>query len=208
MSTRGPHRAEQSRRCRCVLRKPRTCCARFGRAKSTRSSSTGPAATRSTRCTAPTNRTARWSNRCRKGPSVLSGRGDILYANARFAALVGEPLGIRRRAAGLIDSCRRPTDTAWTPCSAEAAVDAEAVWSGSGSRTVEVSLSLATTTVSGRRSTESDRDGLERHSLEAHSTRDLAQRENRTKDEFLATHSRTNYARRSARSAPPHNCSR
>ena len=48
-------------------------------------------AARSTRCTAPTSRTATSSRRCRKAPSS-SRTGDILYSNARFAALVGEPL--------------------------------------------------------------------------------------------------------------------
>jgi signal transduction histidine kinase len=120
-----------------------------------------------------------------EGAVVLSGRGDILYANARFAALVGEPL----------ESVVASRFDRFVPASDRHGVDAllgrgsgrcRGRLVGSGSRTVEVSLSLATT-----RSPGGDRLNLIvtdlSDLLEAHSTRDLAQRENRTKDEFLAT---------------------
>src|SRR4029077_11277096 len=75
---------------------------------------------------------------------VLTGRGDILYANARFAALVGEPL----------ESVVASRFDRFVPASDRHDVDAllgrgsgrcRGRLVGSGSRTVEVSLSLATT---------------------------------------------------------------
>ncbi len=120
-----------------------------------------------------------------EGALVLTGRGDIIYANARFAALVGEPL--EAVVGSRLDRFVRESDRD----------DVEALlgrgsgrWSarliapGSGT-TIEVSLSLTTTTsLSGNRRNLIVTDL--RDLLEARSNRDVAQRENRTKDEFLA----------------------
>jgi len=119
-----------------------------------------------------------------EGAVVLTPGGDIVYANARFAALVGEPLEsvIGRRLVGFVHAFDRH--------------DLEALLSrGSGrcrsrlvpseSPAVEVGLSLATT-----KSVAGDRLNLIvtdlSDILEAHTLRDRAERESRTKDEFLA----------------------
>ena len=119
-----------------------------------------------------------------EGAVVLTPGGDIVYANARFAALVGEPLEsvIGRRLVDFVHAFDRH--------------DLEALLSrGSGrcrsrlvpseSPAVEVSLSLATT-----KSVAGDRLNLIvtdlSDILEAHTLRDRAERESRTKDEFLA----------------------
>ena len=119
-----------------------------------------------------------------EGAVVLTPGGDIVYANARFAALVGEPLEsvIGRRLVGFVHAFDRH--------------DLEALLGrGSGrcrsrlvpseSPAVEVSLSLATT-----KSVAGDRLNLIvtdlSDILEAHTLRDRAERESRTKDEFLA----------------------
>ena len=119
-----------------------------------------------------------------EGAVVVTDRGDIMYANARFAALIGEPLEsvLGTRIARFVN----PSDRA----EFEALLDA-----GSGrSRTrliashsgmFEVSLSL-TTTVS--------TSGLQLNLivtdltdlLAVTSSRDRAERDNRTKDEFMA----------------------
>jgi len=120
-----------------------------------------------------------------EGAVVLSDRGDIVYANASFAALVGEPL----------DSVVGSRLDRFVPASDRRDVDAlisqesgrcRSRLVGLGSRSVEVSLSLTTTKSPG-----GDRRNLivtdVSDVLAAQRTRDLAQRENRTKDEFLAT---------------------
>ncbi len=118
-----------------------------------------------------------------EGAAVLTGRGDILYANRRFSALVGEPLEsvVGGRIARFVNASDRRDF--------EALLDA-----GSGRRrsrlnslsgTLEVSLSL-TTTVS--------TDGVQLNLivtdltdlLAANSSRDRAEHDNRTKDEFMA----------------------
>jgi len=119
-----------------------------------------------------------------EGAVVLTRGGDILYANTRFAALVGEPLesvvGTR------IDRFVSPSDR-----------DDFAVLlsAGSGrhlgsligpdSDTFEVSLSVTTTA-----STNGDRLNLIvtdlRELFEANSNRDRAERDSRAKDTFLA----------------------
>ena len=119
-----------------------------------------------------------------EGAVVVNWSGDILYSNARFAALVGEPLeavvGTR------FDRFVNPSDGD----DVAALLDA-----GSGrrrsrliasdSRGVEVSLSLTTTP-----STGGDRLNLIvtdlSDLLEANSHRDHAERDGRTKDKFLA----------------------
>jgi signal transduction histidine kinase len=119
-----------------------------------------------------------------EGAVVLSAGGDIVYANARFAALVGAPL--ESVVGDRFDRFVHPFDRH----------EVDALLSrGSGrcrSRLVpsaspglEVSLSLATT-----KSIAGDRLNLIVTDLsdlvEAHNLRDRAERESRTKDEFLA----------------------
>jgi PAS domain S-box-containing protein len=117
-----------------------------------------------------------------EGAVALTSRGDILYANARFAAMVGEPLesvvgsrverfvnqADREEFASLLDagSGRRRSRLV-----------------GADPRAFEVSLSLTTTASADRVNLiVSDLSEI----LEATSSRDRAQRDNRTKDEFLA----------------------
>jgi two-component system, sensor histidine kinase len=119
-----------------------------------------------------------------EGAAVMTTRGDILYANARFAALVGEPLqsvhgshfgrfvhasdkGVVRTLLGAGNGrgrCRLL---------------------GSGSGAFEVSLSLTTT-----KSAHGDHRNVivtdMTELLEAHSNRDRAEHDSRMKDEFLA----------------------
>jgi signal transduction histidine kinase/ActR/RegA family two-component response regulator len=119
-----------------------------------------------------------------EGAVVLTLGGDILYSNARFAALVGEPLEsvVGSRVDRFVNASDRD--------------DFEILLrSGSGRRrssliaprsgAFEVSLSLTTTV-----STNGDRLNLIvtdlRELLEANSNRERAERESRTKDEFLA----------------------
>ena len=119
-----------------------------------------------------------------EGAAVLTAHGDILYANVRFAALVGEAL--ESVVGSRIDRFVDPSDRG----------DFETLLSsGSGRRrsrlisadsgAVEVSLSLTTST-----STTGDRLNLivtdVRELLEANSNRDRAMRASRSKDEFLA----------------------
>ena len=118
-----------------------------------------------------------------EGAVVLTGRGDILYANARFASLVGAPLAsvIGSRFDRFVSASERE--------------DLETLLiAGSGRRRCEllgpdagpfeVSLSLTTT-----RSAEGLRRNLVvtdlKELLEAQSSRDRAERDNRTKDGFL-----------------------
>ena len=120
-----------------------------------------------------------------EGAVVLSGRGDILYANARFAALVDEPL--ESVAGSRLDrfvavSDRDDVDALIRRGSGRC----QSRLVGSGSQSVDVNLSLTTTTsVAGHRLNLIVTDL--RDLIAATSTRDLAQRESRTKDEFLAT---------------------
>jgi PAS domain S-box-containing protein len=119
-----------------------------------------------------------------EGAVVLTPRGDIVYANARFAALVGEPLEsvVGRRLVGFVHAFDRH--------------DLEALLSRGNGRCrsrlvpsaspgVEVSLSLTTTkSVAGDHLNVIVTDLSD--ILEAHTLRDRAERESRTKDEFLA----------------------
>jgi signal transduction histidine kinase/ActR/RegA family two-component response regulator len=119
-----------------------------------------------------------------EGAVVLTRRGDILYCNARFAALVGEPL--ESVVGSRIDRFVHAVDRQ----DFEALLDA-----GSGRQRIsliasksgafEVSLSL---TMTG--SPNGDRLNLIvtdlRELLEANSSREQAERDTRTKNEFLA----------------------
>ena len=119
-----------------------------------------------------------------EGAVVLTRRGDILYSNARFAMLVGEPL--ESVVGSRIDRFVHAVDRE----DFEALLDAgcgrqriSLITSKSGA--FEVSLSLATT-----RSPHGDRLNLIvtdlRELLEANSSREQAERDTRTKNEFLA----------------------
>jgi two-component system, sensor histidine kinase len=119
-----------------------------------------------------------------EGAVVLTGHGEILYANARFAALVGEPL--ESVMASRIDRFVNPSDR----------VDFEImIAAGSGRRrsslirsdssALEVGLSLTTTVATnGRRLNLIVTDLAEL--LEANRGRDRAEHDSRTKDNFLA----------------------
>ena len=119
-----------------------------------------------------------------EGAVVLTDRGDILYANSRFATLVGMPLQsvVGSRFNRFVSVSERD--------------DLETLLvAGSGRRRcgllrpdsgpLEVSLSLTTI-----RSAHGERRNLivtdMTELLEAHSNRDRAERDSRTKDEFLA----------------------
>jgi len=119
-----------------------------------------------------------------EGAVVMTTRGDILYANARFAALVGEPL----------QSVQGSSFGRFVYGSDTGEVEAllgtghgrgRCRLLGSGSGALEVSLSLTTI-----RSPHGDHRNLivtdMTQLLEAHSTRDRAERDSRMKDEFLA----------------------
>jgi two-component system, sensor histidine kinase len=118
------------------------------------------------------------------GAVVLTAHGEVVYANAHFAALVGEPL--QSVSGSRFDRFVHPSDRD----SVESLLDA-----GSGrrrcrllgpeSRSCEVSLSLTTTrAAAGERRNLIVTDMTEL--LEAHDESDRAARDSRTKDEFLA----------------------
>jgi signal transduction histidine kinase/ActR/RegA family two-component response regulator len=119
-----------------------------------------------------------------EGAVVLTGRGDILYANARFAALVGEAL--ESVVGSRMDRFVNPSDRDELEtllCAGCGRRRSRLIGPDSGA--FEVSLSLTTTV-----STGGDRLNLIvtdlRELLEATSNRDRAERDSRTKDEFLA----------------------
>ncbi len=119
-----------------------------------------------------------------EGAVVLTSRGDILYANARFAVFAGEPLEF------VVGTCfsrfLRPSDrgefgsllrsgSGWRRCTLI----------GSGSGELDVRLSLSTTSpASGAQLNLVVTDLTEL--AEANSGRERAERQTRTKDEFLA----------------------
>ena len=120
-----------------------------------------------------------------EGALVLTARGDITYANACFAALVDEPLEAvvgSRLDRFVLESDRHDVEDLISRGSGRCSARLVAP----GSRRIEVSLSLTTT-----RSSTGDRRNLIvtdlSDLLEARGKRDIAQRENRTKDQFLAT---------------------
>jgi two-component system, sensor histidine kinase len=119
-----------------------------------------------------------------EGAVVLTERGDVLYANTRFAALVGEPLAsvVGSRMNRFVseddrDDFQRLVASGTGRCRSRL--------TGSDSGTFEVSLSLTTTASSqGNRLSLIVTDLTEL--LQARSTRDRAERDSRTKDDFLA----------------------
>ncbi len=119
-----------------------------------------------------------------EGAVVLTARGHILYSNARFAALVGEPpesvVGSR------VDRFVSAPDRAEFDAMLSAGSGrCRSRLIGSGSGAYEVSLSLTTTTSSaGGRLNLIVTDLSE--VLEANRNRARAERANRTKDDFLA----------------------
>src|SRR4051812_16401318 len=119
------------------------------------------------------------------GAVVVTARGDIAYANAAFAALIGQPLEsvVGCRLNRFVPASDRPgVDT----LIAQGSGRCRSHLIGSGSQNVEVSLSLSTTTSpSGNRLNLIVTDLSEL--LEAHRLRDRAERVSRSKDEFLAT---------------------
>ena len=120
-----------------------------------------------------------------EGAVILSSRGDIVYCNTRFAALVGEP---PESVVG-----RRLDQFA---CAADRADFEDLLRIGSGRRRIrlrragsdpfEASVSV-TTTASANGDHVSVIVSDLRELLEARDHRALAERQNRTKDEFLAT---------------------
>ena len=119
-----------------------------------------------------------------EGAVVLTKGGDIVYANARFAALVGEPLEsvVGRRIGRFVNaSDREDFETLLRAGSGRRR--SSLIRSDSGA--FEVSLSLTTTM-----STNGDRLNLIvtdlSELLDANHDRERAERDNRTKDEFLA----------------------
>lgn len=117
-----------------------------------------------------------------EGAVVLTGRGDILYANACFAALVGEPL--QSVVGSRIDRFVNASDREDFENLLRAGSERCRCRLIGSSGAFEVSLSLTRTA-----STNGDRLNLIvtdlRDLLEADSKRELAERRNRTKDEFL-----------------------
>jgi len=119
-----------------------------------------------------------------EGAVVLTGRGDILYANARFATLVGEPLqSVTGSQFGRFvhASDKHDVETLLRVDNGRG----RCRLLGPDSAAFEVSLSLTTT-----RSARSDRKNLivtdMTALLEAHTKRDHAEHQSRIKDEFLA----------------------
>jgi two-component system, sensor histidine kinase len=119
-----------------------------------------------------------------EGAVLLTAGGDILYANARFAALVGEPLEsvVGSRIARFVNASDRD-DVERLLRAGSGRRRSRLIGSEAGA--FEVSLSLTTTP-----STGGDRLNLIvtdlRELLAATGHRDRAERDNRTKDEFLA----------------------
>ena len=118
-----------------------------------------------------------------EGAVVLTGRGEVLYANAHFAALVGKPLEFV--VGGRIDRFVNASDRDDFKTLLRAGSGRRrSRLIGSDSGAFEVSLSLTTTA-----STNGDRLNLIvtdlRELLEANTNRERAERVSRTKDEFL-----------------------
>jgi two-component system, sensor histidine kinase len=119
-----------------------------------------------------------------EGAIVLTRRGEILYSNARFAALVGEPLGsvVASRMDRFVNASDRGE---FEGLLSAGGGRRRSRLIGSGSGTFEVSLSLTTAA-----SATGDRLNLVvtdlTEILAANSNRDRAERDSRTKDDFLA----------------------
>jgi two-component system, sensor histidine kinase len=119
-----------------------------------------------------------------EGAAVMTTSGDILYANARFAALVGEPLqSVLGSHFGRFVHASDTHDVETLLGAGSGRGRCRLVGSESGA--FGVSLSISTT-----RSARGDRRNLivtdMRELLEAHSDRERAEHDSRMKDEFLA----------------------
>ncbi len=119
-----------------------------------------------------------------EGAVVMTTSGDILYANTRFAALVGEPLqSVTGSHVGRFVHASDTYDVETLLGAGSGRGRCRLLGSESGA--FEVSLSLTTTA-----SAHGDRRNLivtdMRELLEAHGERDRAERDSRMKDEFLA----------------------
>ena len=120
-----------------------------------------------------------------EGAVVLTAGRDILYSNARFAALVGEPLEsvVGSRIDRFLNASGRDDFEALLRAGSGRC---RGSLIGPDSGAFEVSLSLTTTmSASGERLNLIVTDL--RELLEANSNRDRAEHDSRTKDEFLAT---------------------
>jgi two-component system, sensor histidine kinase len=119
-----------------------------------------------------------------EGAIVLTRRGEILYSNARFAALVGEPLGsvVGSRMDRFVNASDRGE---FERLLSAGGGRCRSRLIGSGSGAFEVGLSLTTAaSVMGDRLNLIVTDLTE--ILAAKSNRDRAERDSRTKDDFLA----------------------
>jgi PAS domain S-box-containing protein len=118
-----------------------------------------------------------------EGAVVLSGRGDILYSNARFAALVGKPP--ESVVGGNIERFLKASERDdFDRLLRSGSGRRRSSLIGPGSRAFEVSLSLTTTSSKiGRQLNLIVTDLTEL--LEANSNRARAEHDSRTKDEFL-----------------------
>jgi PAS domain S-box-containing protein len=118
-----------------------------------------------------------------EGAVVLSGHGDVLYSNARFAALVGEPLEsiIGSRVERFLKASERD-DFELLLRSGRGRRRSSLIGSGSGAFDVSLSLTRASST-SGQRLNLIVTDLTEL--LEANRNRARAEQDSRTKDEFL-----------------------
>jgi PAS domain S-box-containing protein len=120
-----------------------------------------------------------------EGAVVITDRGDIVYANARFSALIGEPLEsvVGTHIARFVN----PSDRAEFSALLDAGSGRRRTrLIGSQLRTFEVSLSLTTTVSTGGIQLNlivTDLTDL----LAATSSRDRAEHDSRKKDEFMAT---------------------
>jgi PAS domain S-box-containing protein len=120
-----------------------------------------------------------------EGAVVLSGRGQVLYSNARFAALVGEPLEavIGSRFEQFVKASERD-DFDGLLRSGRGRFRSSLIRSGSGAFDVSLSLTTSSST-GGQRLNLIVTDLTEL--LEANSNRARAEHDSRTKDEFLTT---------------------
>jgi signal transduction histidine kinase/ActR/RegA family two-component response regulator len=119
-----------------------------------------------------------------EGAVVVTGHGEILYSNARFAALVNEPL--ESVMASRIERFVNPSDRADFETLLKAGSGRRrSSFIGADSAVFEVGLSLTTTvSTNGRRLNLIVTDLTEL--LEANRNRDRAEHDSRTKDDFLA----------------------
>jgi signal transduction histidine kinase len=119
-----------------------------------------------------------------EGAVVVTGEGDILYASARFAALVGEPAEsvVGRPFGQFVDASEREEFERWLSAGGGRC---RSRLIGPDSCAFDVRLSLTTGTPGGDRLNLIVTDL--RELLEANRSRERAEHESRTKDEFLAT---------------------